>query len=564
MPPRAQLQNLSSDAILEILNGGVMKKQAMGMTRADRIAVSRWLGRKPVTAADKSRLTNPCSKAASSSPLDANSSWTSWGGGVTNHRFQFGSAAGLTAESVGQLALKWAFGLPNTTSMRSQPAIYSGRIIFAGGGMLYSLDAFSGCAHWATQLPVRARSGITIGAAGGRELIYFGDDAGNVQAVDLATGKEVWQRRMDEHPAAMVTGTPAYYDKKLYVPVASFEEMSAVAPGYVCCTFRGSVLALDAATGKILWKTYTVGERDISMHINNRGAATKGPSGVGVWSAPTIDEEKKLLYVTTGDNYSDPVSEKSDGVIALSLETGTIEWWKQFRSGDAFNEACLSATSKNCPDAAGPDYDFGSSAILATLPGGRRELILTQKSGAVYAIDPDTQGEVIWQAQIGRGGVLGGIEWGAATDGGRLYAAISDEGFLPSGHDNDLDPNIGGGIFALELEDGEQAWSTNAAPCDSHRPCSPAQQAAVTAIPGVVFSGSMDGHLRAYGTEDGNILWDYDTGRDFSTVNGVAAHGGSMDVAGPVIAGGMVFVISGYDQAGAAQGNVLLAFSKRN
>jgi len=564
MPPRTQLQTLSSAAILQILNGGVMKKQATGMTRADRFAVSSWLGRKSGVAVDKSRLANPCTKNANADRFDATSSWTSWGGGVTNHRFQPGGLAGLTADQVGRLKLKWAFGVPNATSMRSQPAIYNGRIIFGGGGVLYSLDASSGCVYWATDLPVGVRSGITIGAAGGKELIYFGDDAGDVQAIDLATGKEVWQRRMDDHPAAMVTGTPVYYDEKLYVPVASFEEMSAVAPNYVCCTFRGSVLALDAATGKVLWKTYTVPERDISAHVNNRGAASTGPSGVGVWSAPTIDEETGLLYVTTGDNYSDPVTDKSDSVIALSMETGAIVWWKQFRSGDAFNDACMDAANKNCPDAAGPDYDFGSSGILESLPGGQRALILTQKSGAVYAIDPDAEGEVIWKAQIGRGGVLGGIEWGAASDGGRLYAAVSDEAFLASGRENDLDPNTGGGMFALELEDGEQAWTTEASPCDTHRPCSPAQQGAITVMPGVVFSGSMDGHLRAYGTEDGKVLWDYDTGHEYATVNGVAGHGGSMDVAGPVIAGGMVFAISGYDQAGAAPGNVLLAFSPGN
>jgi polyvinyl alcohol dehydrogenase (cytochrome) len=320
-------------------------------------------------------------------------------------------------------------------------------------------------------------------------------------------------------------------------------------------------VALDATTGRILWKTYTVAEPDSLTHTNNRGAKSTGPSGVGVWSAPTIDEVKDLLYVATGDNYSDPPTDKSDGVIALSIDTGTIMWWKQFRSGDAFNNACMDQKNPNCPDAAGPDFDFGSSPILLSLPTGQRALVLTQKSGAVFAIDPDRQGEVLWQAQVGRGGVLGGIQWGAAADSNRLYAAVSDEAFLPSGRANDLDPNTGGGMFALQLADGETAWMTPAARCDAHRPCSPAQQAAITAIPGVVFSGSMDGHLRAYSTDDGTIIWDYNTIRDYSAVNGVTGHGGSLDVAGPIIAGGMVFALSGYDQAGAAPGNVLLAFS---
>lgn len=562
VPGRTQLGNLTSAAILNILNGGVMKRQAASMTPLDRETVSRWLGRKTSAPLDASKLNNACPADVETAFRNPLASWTSWGGGITNQRFQPGGAAGLTANAVGDLRLKWAFAVPDATSMRSQPAVYAGRVIVGGGSMLYSLDAENGCTYWATELAVGVRSGITIGAADGREMVFFGDHAGGVQAIDLASGKPVWQMRTDEHPAAIVTGTPVYYNEKLYVPVASFEEASAVAPGYVCCTFRGSVLALDAATGNVLWKTYTVDEPDQSMHRNNRGARTSGPSGVGVWSAPTIDEEKGLLYVTTGDNYSDPATDKSDGVIAFSMETGTIAWWKQFRRNDAFNNACMDPENRNCPDAGGPDFDFGSSAILLHLRGGQRALILTQKSGAVYAIDPDKQGDVIWQAQVGKGGVLGGIEWGAAADGGRLYAALSDEAFLDSGRENDLDPDEGGGMYALGLESGEQAWMSPGIPCDAHRPCSPAQQAAVTVIPGVVFSGAMDGHLRAYGTEDGEILWDYDTGRDFVAVNGVPGHGGSLSVAGPVIAGGMVFAISGYDQAGAALGNVLLAFSR--
>ena len=560
LPPRSQMQDLTSQAILGILENGVMRKQAAAMSHGDRVVLAQWLGRKTSAMIDPDHLTNPCPKNGVTG-LDTMAAWTSWGGGVANRRFQSGGAAQLTANDTTKLSLKWAFAVPNATSMRSQPVVYNGRIVVAGGNLLYSLDAQSGCAYWAAELPVGARSGITIGAAGGKELIFFGDHAGGVQAFDFDTGKAVWQSKMDDHFTAMVTGTPVYYDEKLYVPMASYEEGAAVAQDYVCCTFRGSVMAIDAATGGVLWKTYTVQEPDAVTHVNNRGAKSTGPSGAGVWSAPTIDEEKKLLYVTTGDNYSDPVTDKSDGLIALRMDTGAIEWWKQFRSGDAFNNACMDDENKNCPDAKGPDFDFGSSAIMVGLSNGKRALILTQKSGAVYAVDPDRQGDEIWHAQIGKGGVLGGIEWGAAADGGRVYAAISDEAFLESGKENDLDPNTGGGMFALALDDGEKTWETPAKPCDAHRPCSPAQQAAISVIPGVVFSGSMDGHLRAYGTDDGEVLWDYDTARDYTTVNGVEGRGGSLDVAGPVIAGGMVFAISGYDQAGAAPGNVLLAFA---
>lgn len=560
IPSRTQLKGLTGAAIFRTLNSGVMKEEAAAMSRVDRLTVSRWLGSKTSVPVDASRLPNRCKNGG---PRDMNSgvaSWTSWGNGPANARFQPGNAVELTVAAVGRLKLKWAFAVPDATSMRSQPAVYRGRIIFGAGGNLYSLDASCGCTYWATELPAGVRSGITIASPKGEAMAFFGDPAGNVQAIDFATGKPVWHTHVDHHPTAMVTGTPVYYDEKLFVPVASYEEIAALETGYVCCTFRGSVLALDAATGKILWKSYTVAEPEESPRMNRRGAKSTGPSGVGVWSAPTIDSKKRMLYVATGDNYSDPATDKSDGVIALSMDTGKIVWWKQFRSGDAFNNACMDGKNPNCPDASGADFDFGSSPILLSLTGARRALILTQKSGAVFAIDPDRHGEVIWQAQIGKGGVLGGIEWGAATDGKRLYAAVSDEAFLDSLQE-DLDPNAGGGIFALQLSNGTIAWETPAPSCDSHRPCSPAQQAAVTAIPGVVFSGSMDGHLRAYSTEVGTVLWDYNTIQDYSTVNGVPGHGGSLDVAGSVIAGKMVFAISGYDQAGAAPGNVLLAFS---
>ena len=560
IPSRTQLQSQTGSAILRALNSGVMKQQAASMSRVDRLTVSRWLGRKTSIAIDASKLSNRCRNAEHPDRDNETASWTSWGGGLANLRFQPADSAGLSPTAVGQLTLKWAFAAPDATSMRSQPAVYRGRIIVGAGRLLYALDASSGCTYWATDLPAGARSGITIAPLNGKALIFFGDPTGTVRAIDFATGRPVWHTHLDNHPTALITGTPVFYEGKLFVPVASYEEGAALEPKYLCCTFRGSVVAVDAATGKVLWKTYTVAKPDASIHTNNHGARSIGPSGVGVWSAPTVDQERAMLYVATGDNYSDPATDKSDSVIALSMDSGNIVWSKQFRSGDAFNNACIGGTNPNCPDAAGSDFDFGASPILLNLPGGQRALILAQKSGAVFAIDPDMQGELIWQAQIGKGGVLGGVEWGAAADGNRLYAAVSDETFLDAVRE-ELDPNVGGGMFALQLANGEIAWQTPAAPCDGHRPCSPAQQAAVTAIPGVVFSGSMDGHLRAYSTEDGTILWDYNTIQDYSTVNGLPGHGVSLDVAGPVIADGMVFAISGYDQAGAAPGNVLLAFS---
>ncbi len=556
MPSRSVLQQRSATFILKALNSGVMKEQGAALSVTERTEVAHWLGRKTALGIDQATLANPCQAAHTSVP--ASSTWTSWGGGLENHRFQPAAAAGLTAAQAGRLKLKWAFGVPDVTSLRSQPAIYGGNVLFGGGTVLYSVDAATGCTRWATELPSAVRTGISVGSPVGKPLAFFGDGAANVYAVDVASGAPVWQVRADSHPAAMVTGTPAYHDGRLYVPVSSQEEVTALKPGYVCCTFRGSIVALEAGSGKTVWQTYTVDRAATEARVNKLGSPTKGPSGAAVWSAPTIDTAAHVLYAATGDNYSDPATDTSDAVLAMALETGKVEWSHQFRAGDAFNVSCVIPGTKNCPDAAGPDFDFGASPILLTPGGGKRVLILAQKSGGVYAVDPDERGKPLWQAQVGRGGTLGGIEWGPATDGERIYAALSDEAFLPMGV---LDSTKGGGLFALSVKTGESLWNTPPSPCETRIRCSPAQSAAVTAIPGVVFSGSLNGHVRAYAAGDGKVVWEYDTAHEFKTVNGVSAHGGSISVAGPVVADGTVYILSGYDTFGETPGNVLLAFS---
>lgn len=349
---------------------------------------------------------------------------------------------------------------------------------------------------------------------------------------------------------------------RVYVGVSYFEEVRAISPGYVCCSFRGSVQALDAATGKVIWKTYTVADAPKPGKPTQRGAKTFGPSGASVWSAPTLDPEHNVMYVTTGDNYSEPTTGTSDAVLAIALDTGKILWSKQLTAGDVYNSSCPRADKANCPDAAGPDFDFGSSPILLNLKGNRRMLVLPQKSGMLHGVDPDEQGKIVWEAEVGQGGTLGGIQWGAATDGDLIYVALSDIRFTAkTATGRNPDPNRGGGMFAFRADNGERIWMTAPAPCGNRTPCSPAQSQAVSAIPGAVFSGSNDGHLRAYATADGKVTWDYDTVHDYQTVNGVAGKGGALDAGGPVIAGGMIFVCSGYGQWSGMPGNVLLAFA---
>jgi polyvinyl alcohol dehydrogenase (cytochrome) len=374
----------------------------------------------------------------------------------------------------------------------------------------------------------------------------------------------------DSHPQARITGSPQLWHGRLYVPVSSAEEVATIDPHYECCRFRGSVVALNAETGAQVWKTYAIDEAPHPTTKSALGTQFLGPSGVAIWSAPTLDPEHKVLYVGTGNSYSDPTVTTSDAILALDMDTGRILWSRQLTPEDAYNSSCRT-TLESCPKSKGPDFDFGSSPILVSLPGGHRALVAGQKSGIVYALDPDNAGKLLWQVRLGQGGLNGGVQWGPAVDADNAYVAVSD--VARTRHETTingqkmvtrtLDPSKGGGLFALRLSTGEKVWQTlpSKSACQDRPNCSPAQSAAVTAIPGVVFSGSMDGHLRAYATEDGRVIWDFDTVRDFTTVNGVPGRGGALDGPGPAIAGGILYVNSGYGRSGAMPGNMLLAFS---
>jgi len=564
VPQIAALKTMTPAAILRTLESGIMKTQAAPLSGDERQKVANLLGTAVTVERRREEIANPCPANA---PWKNTSGWNSWGGGLTNTRFLPANEAGLQADSVPHLALKWAFAFPDTSTLRSQPAVYRGRI-FAGSqdGSVYALDAATGCVHWSTMVQSQVRSGIVTGEIAGNPTIFFGDSAGFIYALDGATGKQLWRMRPDDHPASTVTATPVFYNGRLYVGAASREEALSVSSSYQCCTFRGSESALDAATGKPIWKRYMISEVAKQRGKTKQGAASFGPSGVGVWTAPTLDPERDTMYVTTGDNYSDPATSLSDSVVALRMSGGEILWSKQFTAKDAWNSSCQLPGKVNCPGTEGPDFDFAASAILVTLPNGNRALLLGQKSAVVYAIDPDKKGQTLWQARIGEGGTVGGIEWGPASDGRNIYVALSDIRFevarKPGSNDRtyDLNPNKGGGLFAFRVDNGERMWQTPPPPCGDRRPCSPAQSAAITAIPGAVFSGSADGHLRAFSTANGHIIWDFDTAREFKTVNGVAGRGGAIDVAGPVVAGGMLFSVSGYPARGGMGGNVLLAF----
>jgi polyvinyl alcohol dehydrogenase (cytochrome) len=563
MPSRDALGAMSPEHVESELASFSMRRQGAALSPAERRAVAEFVTgrpagsyRAPLSVIPKSAYCS-ATGASSGDPL-AGASWNGWGVDLQNSRHQPAAAAGLAPADVPRLKLKWSFGFPGASASGTQVSIVGNRL-FVGSrnGVMYVLDRATGCLVWAFEADAGTRSTPVVVRAGNGGTVYFGDAHTQVYALDAATGALKWKVKVEEHPDAMITGGVVFHDGRLYVPVSSLEEGTAVITSYQCCTFRGSVVALDAATGRQIWKTSTIPRAPQPAGKNSVGTQLFAPSGAAVWSAPTLDPERNRLFITTGDSYSNPTAPESDAIMALAMDTGRVLWTRQTLAGDAWTTACLEMTPAgrvNCPQPAGPDHDFGSSAALVTLAGGRRVLVAGQKSGTMFGLNPDT-GDVLWKTQAGEGGVLGGVEWGFAVEGGTVIASLSSA--------FEKKPGQAGGLVALSAADGSQRWSAPPAAdtCAGRQGCNTAQPAAVSSIPGVVFSGSLDGHLRAYDSSSGKVLLDVNTLNEYDTVNGVPARGGSLNGPGATVAGGMVFVNSGYSSIGFMPGNVLLAFS---
>jgi polyvinyl alcohol dehydrogenase (cytochrome) len=501
--------------------------------------------------------------------------WNGWGRDIENTHYQPEPA--IRAIDVPKLALKWAFGYQGS-AVAGQPTVVDGRLfVLSAVGRVYSLDARTGCTYWTFDAAAGARTAIYIGELGpsrhalaprlkpapGRKhgetgkpkrqftlahldilkspsVAFFGDDNGAVYALDAQKGTLLWKTVVDPHPLARIVAGLTLFHDRLYVAVASSEQDAALDPNYACCTFRGSVAALDMITGHVLWKTYTVTEEPRPYAGNPSAMAAIGPAGGAVAATPTIDAQRNLLYVGTGGSLTGMNQPLTDAVLALDLRDGRVRWARQFSRHDKAGGA-----------------GFPNSPILRTLADGKQIVLAGQASGMVYALDPDHGGEILWQTQVlDEAAAPGGIEWGPAADHRRLYIALSGLAAEPD--------NTAGGLAALDMKTGARRWytATPAPACTwGARDCSHAQAQAVTVIPGVAFSGSMDGHLRAYSTIDGKVMWDMETAKDFLTVNGIHASGGSLDQGGATIVNGVVYINSGYGLRYGQPGNVLLAFS---
>jgi polyvinyl alcohol dehydrogenase (cytochrome) len=565
-PHKMFLQMLSGPTILAALDEGLMKGQAAALSPDERRQVAEYLSAEPLSAAHNPNPPPRCQGDAAA--FDPAQSPLHSGWGYHNGRFVPAASAGLDAARVPRLKLKWAFAFPNALRARSQPHIAYGAVyVGSQDGTVYALDVKTGCVRWTFKASAEVRTAVVPyeaerrpGVATPAPRVAFGDVLATLYSVDAWTGELRWRQKLDDHPNATLTGTPSFHRGVLYAPVSSLEVTSAADPKYECCTFRGSVVALDAFSGKRKWKAYSITQVPKPVGRAANGTRVIAPSGAPIWNSPMIDAKRGVLYVGTGENYSSPADDRSDALLAFRLRDGKLIWSQQMLAGDAWNVGCMMQDNPNCPKENGPDVDFGAGTMLVTLKSGRELLVAGQKNGMVYALDPDRKGALVWQQRVGRGGIQGGVHFGMAAGDGRVYAPVSD---MRDGHDGRpiIGPS-GAGLHAIDPATGKILWSALASDrCGERKFCDEGISAAITAIPGVVFAGHMDGMFRAYDSTSGKVLFEFDSDREIGTISGASAHGGSFGGGGPAIRNGYLVVNSGYGLYFHMPGNVLLAFA---
>jgi len=565
-PLPAVLRSFSPERIYKALTDGPMKAVGANLSDVQRRLVAqavagRLLGTSP--QGDYQYMADHCAANPAMAAPSAGPGWNGWGNNRNNTRFQPRAAAGLSARDLPRLKVKWAFGLPNSTSAYSEPVVASGRVFIGSDtGYVYSVDARTGCVYWSFLAQAGVRNALRIESIAvqgrRRNVALFGDLKANVYALDARTGKQLWSTHVEQQYTDRVTAPPAYYDGKLFVPISSWEEFSAASLDYPCCTSVGEIVAMDAHTGKVLWHTYVIPQRPQPTRRNSKGVQQYAPAGGSVWNTPVVDPLRHAIYFGTGDATTDPAAATSDSVMALSMKDGHMLWHYQITSGDAFLGGCYGdSATDNCPQTEGPDWDVPASPILYRLPNGHRLIVVGTKPGDVLAFDPDHDGQLVWRTNVtgklaqrlpfGPGQFRQtGIQWGGAVDGSNVYYGLK----------------VGGGLAAIRIADGMRLWQVPIHTDSGEQRVG--YDSPATAIPGVIFLGGSDGSIVAASSRNGQVLWSYQTNRAFDTVNRVPAHGGAMGSQGVTVAGGMLFVGSGYSvgQSGAAHsGNVVLAFA---
>lgn len=548
-PSARRIREMTPEQIYAVVSNPTRPEHDQGLTDPQKRRMAEFMGGyRQIGAAAAGNPANFPNRCAANPPMGDLTGQISngWGFDASNTRFQSTENAGITRADIPRLKLKWAFGFPLGISSFGTPAVAAGRVFTSSdAGWVYSLDAKTGCVYWGSEVGNSVRSALSIGPVTGqgdaRYAIYFGDAKAFVYALDAQTGRQLWKRKVEDFFLARITAAPKLYNGRLYVPVSSSEEWQSGNPDYECCTSRGSVVALNANTGEQVWKTYVMDEPK-PTEKNPNGVQLYGPAGGSVWNSPTIDPVRNAIYFGTGDTETDPPQPTGDAIMALNLDTGARLWFYQATPNDSFMGGCFGQNkSLACPEQMGPDSDIGNSPILRTLPDGRRVLIAGTKEGDLFALDPDNRGRLIWRINANNPGGRGGIVWGGSADHEKAYYGLGS-----------------GGMVAIEMGTGQRAWFQPINPPGARG----GHNAVSTVLPGVVFVAGANGTLYALSTTGGEILWQFDTTKDFDTVNKVeGANGGAISSVGPVLAGGMMYIGSGYGVGGGDFGNVLLAFA---
>ena len=568
-PDLNALSNLTAEEAHKELWWGVMQQFANGLDDHERWELAKFVtSHKPES--EKDARGHGVKMCKDKTPLvpDAKHDWPGLSKDNRYHRHATNSK--FTAAGVKNLKLKWAVGFPQVHAFNGGGHAVSvvGDRVFVGNfnHWVYSFDAASGCAHWAFQAEWRIRSNVAVGDG----IAVFGDVGANVYGVNAETGQLLWRDKADWTPTARVSGNVTVHDGVAYVPISNLQEvlnMGGRTLEFPCCTARGAIVAYDIRTGERKWKTYTIDQESGYIGTTKNGTNRYGPSGVMVFSAITVDDKRGLLYVPTANQMTEPVVPESDSVIAFDMKTGAKRWVtslapEQMGGQDVYHlgcEAWVDEERKTCsplnPKGEG-DRDIVSPVVLVERSDGKEVLMAGSKDGMLYALDPDASGKILWQTRAGRGGEVGGIQWGFASDGKNAYVPVNDM---------DADMKADGSFTAVELLTGQSVWRVEKMTpvCEGKPtpPCSNAFGLPSTVANDVVFTGNADGVLRAYDTANGKLVWTFDTVRDYETVNGHKGYGGSVGFGGPVIVKNRMFVSSGLDYGNFGMaGNVLLAF----
>ncbi len=568
-PDLASLKEMTADALRLSLTQGVMAQQGKTLDRREMRSLIDYLARKASDGMEwlaAWQCDNP--------RIDLRAAPTIATVGVNHHSWRYLSAeeAGLSGTDLENLELAWAIGFPDTSSLRSSPVIIGNTMFYAPvqTERVIALDLTGPCVKWVYNAGIQLRSSITYGELSkDRFGLVFSDQTGHIHAVNPVDGSRLWLADPRHSEAATVTGAPLVFDGSVIVPISASGVGRGANPEYECCVEHGAVTSLDAETGDIRWTWHTMPDATYNGKTSRIGVKQRGPSGAPIWASPTIDPKRGVVYVASGQNTSLPATKTSDAIIAIDLKKGTERWVFQALANDVWIIGCRDNPERSTPNCPSPkdsvlkDFDFGAAPVLVEHEKGD-VLLGGQKSGDVWGINPD-DGSVIWNTRLGEGTPLGGVHWGMATDGTRVFAPINDP--VSPFRKNSAEP----GMNALDVRTGEILWRTPTRPdCENGRDerfegCSRqfGLSAAPLAVDDKVIAGSLDGRLYVFDSNTGDVVWEFDTLRDFDTVNGVPAKGGSIESHSLFAGAGMIFVASGYGSFRQAPGNVLLAFKPK-